>query len=81
MESIFNSCILGSKERKYLETKEISYMVIKEKRGGCFHRNHEKRDLSMFRLTCMTFRRESASFLAQFFLFLSLLKTLRIFGK
>jgi len=43
MESICNSGILGSKERKYLETVEITYKAIKESKGGGFHRNQEKK--------------------------------------
>lgn len=33
----------GNREIKYLETSEITYIVIKESRGGCFHRNQEKK--------------------------------------
>lgn len=43
MESIFNSSILRSGERKYPETVEITYMAIKESKGGGFHRNQEKK--------------------------------------
>lgn len=46
-------------------------MVIKESRGGRFHRNQEKRDMSVFKITGMTFRKGSASFLVRFFSFRS----------